>query len=597
MVIEKVEEKTKTGFNVKIVVKHLKPYKKDFLVLGFLGIISAFANGLVPLVVGRFFDALLALGQTFNIIGKIEIPFWAVLLLVWTVLQIVANVIDYVMVNRRNYLGEKVYSNFVTNSLHHLISLPASFFKDHRVGDTHERVSRASNDLDQLLSQVLIDIAPQLLTLIIGVFIVGGINPTLAGMLILGMLLYIATLFKVVPPVAVLQRESRKAYGDASSLAVETLSHYDLIKQSTSEEYSKKQVSWQYLSNVLPKAFKTMQVWVNINRSQRVIVVITQLAVFVFSVSLIQKNLLSIGELIAVNSYAGMIFGPFAMVGRNWLSIQNVSVSLERVEEYLSLETEEMADKNKKEVLSLKEEVSFNNVSFSYKNEGHLVLNNVSFAVSPGQRVALVGESGVGKSTTIQLISGYYLPKEGDIFIGKNSLKDIKRSSLRKHIGVVPQEVVLFNDSILNNIRYGSFDRTEEEVRKAAEQAHADIFIEKFPEKYNQLVGERGIKLSVGEKQRVAIARAILRDPKILILDEPTSALDPQTERQITESLEKLMQGRTTFIIAHRLSTVRRADKIFVFDKGKIVEQGNHEELLAQNGLYKKLHDLHVGLH
>jgi ABC-type multidrug transport system fused ATPase/permease subunit len=292
-----------------------------------------------------------------------------------------------------------------------------------------------------------------------------------------------------------------------------------------------------------------------------------------------------------------MIFGPFAIVSRNWQVIQNSMVSVERVNEYLTMPTEDTIDKNKKDLETVDGKIVFKNVHFSYKEEGVKVLNSVSFTVNAGETVALVGESGVGKSTTIQLLSGYYFPNKGTVFIDGQDISLIKRNSLRKHIAVVPQEVVLFNDTILNNIRYGNFEKNEEEIHNAARQAHADSFIERFPEKYNQLVGERGIKLSVGEKQRVAIARAILRDPKILILDEPTSALDPQTERQITNSLEKLMQGRTTFIIAHRLSTVRQADKIFVFDKGRIVEEGNHEQLLAQNGLYKKLHDLHVGLH
>jgi ABC-type multidrug transport system fused ATPase/permease subunit len=584
-----------SGFNAKILLKYLKPYKKEFFVLGFLGIISAFANGLVPLVIGRFFDALLKLPTEPKDLPSF-LPVWVALLIAWVGLQLIANVIDYVMSIRRNYLSEKSYANLLTQSFGHLISLPISFFKEHRIGDTQDRVSRAANDVDQMVSNVLIDLGPQFLTLLIGIFIVSSINISLAGLLMIGMLLYILTLIRVVPPVAVLQKESRKAYGDASSTTYEGLSHFELIKQTTTEQHSKEKVAWHYFSDVLPKALRATTVWVKINRSQRAIVVITQLVVFIFSVGLIRNGSLSIGELVAVNSYAGMIFGPFASVGRNWMAIQNVSVSLERIDEYLTLETEEEKDKNKKEINETSGQISFEDVSFSYKEDGPAVLNNISFTVLPGQVVALVGQSGVGKSTIVQLLSGYYAPSQGIVKIDNTDLGEIKRSSLRQHIAVVPQEVVLFNDSVLNNIRYGSFKATLEEVQEAAKEAHADTFIEQFPEKYDQLVGERGIKLSVGEKQRVAIARAILRNPKILILDEPTSALDPQTERNITDSLEKLMRGRTTFIIAHRLSTVRRADKIFVFDKGAIAEEGTHEELLAKNSLYRKLHDLHIGL-
>ena len=241
--------------------------------------------------------------------------------------------------------------------------------------------------------------------------------------------------------------------------------------------------------------------------------------------------------------------------------------------------------------LSLKE------LTFSYNKKDIDVLKDISFVVNPGEKVALVGESGVGKSTLVDLISGYYFPHKGNIHIDDKNIKKLNLGDLREQIAVVPQEVVLFNDTIEKNIQYGSFDASKKELIDAAKEAHAHEFIQKFPKKYRQLVGERGIKLSVGQKQRVAIARAILRNPKILILDEPTSALDIQTEKQITESLEKLMEGRTTIIIAHRLSTVRKADRILVFDKGRLVEEGTHKSLIKKkSGLYKKLYKMHVGL-
>ncbi len=226
------------------------------------------------------------------------------------------------------------------------------------------------------------------------------------------------------------------------------------------------------------------------------------------------------------------------------------------------------------------------------------MLKNINFQVNPGEVIALVGESGVGKSTLIDLLSGYNFARTGQVLIDSVNIKRLDLKKLRGQIAVVPQEVVLFSDTIETNIKYGNFDASRKEVEEAAKLAHALDFINRMPKKWKQIVGERGYKLSVGEKQRVAIARAILRDPKILILDEPTSALDAKSEKIIQESLEELMKNRTTFIIAHRLSTVRRADKILVFKDGEIVETGQHDELLKiENGVYRHLYELQIGLH
>ncbi|OYV26126.1 MAG: hypothetical protein B7W98_03355, partial [Parcubacteria group bacterium 20-58-5] len=254
--------------------------------------------------------------------------------------------------------------------------------------------------------------------------------------------------------------------------------------------------------------------------------------------------------------------------------------------------------KNAEPLGQLKGDVGFKGVHFRYEPKGREILAGVSFEARAGQAIAFVGETGVGKSTTTELISGYYFPTEGTVEIDGHDIRRVSLTELRAHIAVVPQEVVLFNASIADNIRYGRPDASDEAVRAAAEKAHADGFIAKFQNGYEQEVGERGIKLSVGQKQRIAIARAILRNPRILILDEPTSALDPETEQYISRALEELMRGRTTFIVAHRLSTVRKADLILVLKDGKVAERGTHNELLAlPGGIYRHLYELHIGLH
>jgi ABC-type multidrug transport system fused ATPase/permease subunit len=304
---------------------------------------------------------------------------------------------------------------------------------------------------------------------------------------------------------------------------------------------------------------------------------------------------MTIGELLAFNSYAAMIFGPFVTIARQWQTIQNGIVNIQETEKILQIDPENYHPKDAV-TLDLQGNIEFKNVNFYYEKEKP-VLQDISFSVKAGQVIALVGESGVGKSTLIDLISAYNFPIDGTILIDGHEIQKINLKQLRSQIAVVPQEVVLFNDTIKINIKYGNFSATDDEMISASKKAHALDFIEKFPDRWEQVVGERGVKLSVGQKQRVAITRAILRNPKILILDEPTSALDAGSEKIITKSLEELMQGKTTFIIAHRLSTVRKADKILVFKDGRIIESGTHAELsVKQGGEYKRLYDLQIGL-
>lgn len=322
----------------------------------------------------------------------------------------------------------------------------------------------------------------------------------------------------------------------------------------------------------------------------------TQLTVFVFSVRLIEKGVITIGELVALNGYTLMFFGPFVQLGSSWKNLQNGLTALGQADERVySKEREIYEPENSAKVAKISGEVEYRNVQYQYEDGKKGVLKNINIHVRPGEVVAFVGESGVGKSTAISLISGYYFPTEGEVLIDGVDTRLYNLHNLRSHIGVVPQEVALFNETIFDNIRYGTFNVSKKMIIQAAKDAHIHDFIQTLPKKYNTLVGERGVKLSVGQKQRVAIARAMLRNPSILILDEPTSALDARTEAVIAKTFKKLMEGRTTFIIAHRLSTVRSADRIFVFKEGKIVETGTHDELIKiEEGEYRHLHDLQI---
>lgn len=340
------------------------------------------------------------------------------------------------------------------------------------------------------------------------------------------------------------------------------------------------------------------EIWNRLSFYQRFLVTLTQFSVYVISIYFIRIDVMTVGDLIIFNGYAAMIFGPFVRLGRDWQNLQNGITSIFRAESLLVEFPEENYEPENAVIMEeFKGDVLFKDVSFHYHKKSGQVLENISFHATPGMTIALVGQSGVGKTTLTEMISYYLHPTGGKILIDGHSIKNLNLNVLRSNIAVVPQEVTLFNDTVKNNIKYGRFSASDEEVASAARLAHADIFIQKFPKKYKQIVGEHGVKLSTGQKQRVAIARAILRDPKILILDEPTSALDAVSEKLITESLDTLMRGRTTFIIAHRLSTVRKADLILVFEAGQIVERGRHEELLKiSDGAYRHLYELQIGL-
>ncbi|MCH7597545.1 ABC transporter ATP-binding protein [Patescibacteria group bacterium] len=557
----------------KILFRHLFERKREVILLSILGVLSGLANGSVPYIIGQFFDALIS--PDFIIVwGTLEISVY-LLLAIWVIVQIISNTVDWIIDIKRRRMGTYLRAGHIARSTSAILELPVSLFKNEKIGEIIDRIQRSSNALAVIVEQVVIDLTPQFLSVIIGVSIVFIINPVLALILVTGVSLYIVTLIKIVPPLITMQKEGQKVRREAWGVMGDAISNFQTVKQSTAEEYERDRLWNKFIHGFAFTWNKIERIWTGISFYQRVIVVLTQLTVFIVSISFITNGSLTIGELIAVNSYGLLIFGPFATMGRNWQVIQNGLIAIEQTDEMINLPKEAYESKVDVGKEGLKGNVEFKNVVFKYDAESENVLRGISLNAYQGEIVALVGESGVGKSTTIELLSGYYFPTEGEVLIDGHSIQDIGLKYLRENIAVVPQEPVLFNDTIEVNIHYGKINATLGEVKEAARKAHADEFIEKFPNKYEQIVGERGIKLSVGQKQRIAIARAILRNPKILILDEPTSALDAKTERFITGSLEELMAGRTTFIIAHRLSTVRKADKIFVLIRGKLLKRAH----------------------
>ncbi len=592
--MQKKKQNMKKGW--KILFGYLFEYKKEIIMLSILGVISALANGTVPYIIGKFFDAILKPTTVF-IGNAAQMPMWLLLMIIFAIVQIIADVVDWRNSIERARIAMDIHARYVVRSSSVLLRLPISFHVNKKMGEVRENINRASNSMSNIIDQVIISLAPQFLSIGIGIAISFAINWILGLILMIGVLVYLVILLKTVAPIAELTRKGNRAWGKAYGYSFDAIRNIFAVKKFTAEEYESKNIHKKFINVAAHLWNKVERVWSNISFYQRVIVTITRVIIFVVSVFLIQKGSITIGELIALNGYAAMVFGPFVTLGVNWQTIQNGLVRIEEAEKIATTPTENYKPKDAVIIEELHGNVLFQDVDFYYNKKDGNILKDINFKINAGETVALVGESGVGKSTLIDLISGYYFAQKGKVLIDGTDVKRINLKFLRKNIAVVPQEIALFNDTIKTNIKYGNFKASDKEIKLAAKKSHADVFIDKFPKKYEQVVGERGVKLSVGQKQRIAIARAILRNPKILILDEPTSALDSKTERFITESLEELMKGRTTFIVAHRLSTVRKADRILVFKDGRIVEEGNHTKLMEiKNGVYKQMYDMHVGL-
>lgn len=578
---------------IKVLWKYISQYRKEITLLSVMGIFSAIGNGIIPYIIGKFFDVITS-KDVVNI-AMYAIPVYIVFLVVWAVIQLTTYILDW----KINILSEKfsnvIWLDYLSKGFGYLLLLPASFHKTNKIGEVSNKVNVAANALETIAGRIVIDLTPQILSIGIAFIVAFYLQPLLAVFLLVGVAIYILIFSRKIQHTATYQKEYwdvlNFVFGESFDVVGNTLA----IKQASAEEYEIDRLSVK-MKSALPLWMRLTNLWGSLTLYQRMTILTTQAAIFIASVYFIQQGTMTIGELIAFNTYAAMVFGPFTTIARNWQTIQNGIVNIQETEKILQLETEPYETEGSIK-LDVKGDIDFENVFFQYE-EGKQVLEDISFSIKGGNVIALVGESGVGKSTLIDLISAYHFPTKGEVLIDGYDIKKVNLKKLRQQIAVVPQEVVLFNDTIKMNIKYGNFNATDEEVKQAAIKAHALDFIEKFPQKWDQIVGERGVKLSVGQKQRVAIARAILRNPRILVLDEPTSALDAGSEKIITESLDELMQGKTTFIIAHRLSTVRKADAILVFKEGKLIESGTHDNLLKiEGGEYRRLYELQIGLH
>lgn len=582
---------------LKTAIQSALEHKRLFVVVSIFTLLLAVIEPVIPYIFGRLVDAVISQNSIDIPMLEADVPLYAVLLCTWLIIALFQAGLMQVMLINNILLQEQSHRGYAQRAHFHSLRLPLSFHKSHKVGEYIEMVGRASSAVGHLVSVDLMNTAPNFISVVISLAIIISFSPSLFYIIAAGIIIYIIATILLVRPIVPLQRESQRLYGFARGHAVDAVMNVKSVKDFNAEEHEKEKLYDLYHRKAMP-------VWFSLQKRRRLLVfvqrslnMLTRFATLAVSIYLINKGSLSVGSFVIVNMYAKSVFDPLAKLSDNWRDIQNGIIAIEDVEEILR-QPAEVYEPNGSENAPRKilGKVEFRKVIFGYESE-RPVLRDISFTAMPGESIALVGESGVGKSSLVDLLSGYHFPQSGDIIIDDIEIRQHNLNTLRRSIGVVTQEITLFNDTIRNNIAYGNFERSDAEIQAAARKAHCYDFIEKFPHKWEQQVGERGLKLSVGQKQRVAIARAILKNPHILILDEPTSALDATSEKIITESLDELMKGKTTFIVAHRLSTVRKADKILVFKNGMIIEEGNHAKLIKiPGGEYRRLYELQIGL-
>ncbi len=566
------------------IFRFMLPYKGIFL----LGLISLALSSLIllafPRLAGELLDVAAGKAHYFNNINQVAI---ALLLILFT-----QSVFSFIRVYTFSIVSERGMADIRTAVYKKVIWLPMPFFDSQRVGDVMSRLTSDVATLQDTFSFVLAEMLRQVLTLVFGIAIIFYLAPTLtAFMLVVVPVMVLSALF-FGKYIRKLSKRTQEKLAAANVVVEESLHSVAMVKAFTNE--------WFEVNRYTRAIGEVVRIAIQSSRYRGLFISFVIFALFGgivavgwFGASLVQSNQLTVGELFSFIFYTSFIGFSIAGLGDIYAQLQRSVGASERIGEILLLPDE---SSQPVEDLQLRGDIAYSGVSFAYPSRaGHQVLRDLNFAIEHGEKVALVGKSGSGKSTIINLLLRFYELNEGAIRLDGRPIEEYNLTAYRRNIGIVPQEVLLFGGTIEENILYGRPGSTSEQVREAARKANALEFIETFPEGFNTLVGDRGVRLSGGQRQRIAIARAILKDPAILILDEATSSLDAHSETLVQQALETLMEGRTSIIIAHRLSTIKKADRIFVIHEGTLAEMGSHAELSnLANGIYQNLLQLQL---
>lgn len=568
------------------IFRFIKPYRGYFIMGLMMILFSSLTTLSFPFFLKKLIDSAQAIKDGKAAISPNTIALWMFGALI---LQMI---FSYGRVYFFAYAGEHALADIRKEVYNRMVQLPMDFFAQRRVGELSSRISADLSQIQDAITVLLAEILRGALTLIVGIVLILYISQklTLVMLSVIPVIIIIAVVFG--RRIRKLSRAAQDQLADSNTIVQETLQGIANVKAFSNEWFEISRYSTS-LNKVVELAVKN-----GINRGAFVSFLLFSLFGSIIFVVWFGLKMLDVSNLTAFVLYTSFVGGSMAGFADVYGQLQKTLGATQRVRE-LMREDIEIVNINREPLLPefrLTGRVSFEHVRFAYPSRPEVtVLKDVSLESSPGQQIALVGPSGAGKSTIVSLLLGFYKADGGRILFDGKDASTIPLSQLRQQMAIVPQDVMLFGGTIRENIAYGRPDASDAEIEAAAAKANAHDFIRQFPEGYQTIVGERGIKLSGGQRQRIAIARAILKDPVILILDEATSSLDSASEALVQDALEKLMQNRTSFVIAHRLSTVRNADCIYVLDKGIVSEQGTHEKLIqVTDGLYKSLSKLQL---
>lgn len=572
-------------FDIRWFIPSLLKYKKLF---GEVIVISFFLQ-LFALVTPLFFQVVMdkvLVHRGFTTLDVLAFGFVAIA------------IFDAILGGLRHYLfshtTNRVDVELGARLFNHLVSLPLSYFEARQVGQSVARV-RELDTIRNFITGSALTLVIDLFFTIVFFAVMWIYSPTLTIVVLLTIPFYIALSIFITPILRNRLDQKFKHGAENQAFLVEAVTGVETLKAMAVEPQMQRK--WEdQLSRYVTASFRTQNLNNIANQVAGFINKITTVLIIWYGAHLVIDGALTVGQLIAFNMIAGRVSGPILKLVQLWQDFQQAGISVKRLGDILNTPTEPGYNPNRSTLPQLEGKVNFEHIHFRYRPDGPRILNDISLQVQPGEVIGIVGRSGSGKSTLTKLIQRMYVPESGRVMVDGVDLAMVDTAWLRRNIGVVLQENFLFNRSVRENIALANPGLPMADVVRAAKLAGAHDFILELPEGYDNSVGEHGCNLSGGQRQRIAIARALITNPRVLIFDEATSALDYESERIIQQNMASICKGRTVFIIAHRLSTVRQCDRIIVMDKGRIIESGNHDQLIAQKGYYHQLQGMQAGL-